>query len=295
MRLLVVSLLAGLSIFASGCASTQPAVSEADRAKVPAPPVMSVPSEASRTTAADDARNPNLTRNPPEIAATPAPKRESGRVMSVGSEASRTTAADDARNPNLTRNPPEVAAIPVPKRESGNVAAVAPQNIIAKGRISVTSESMRGPQQTQGSFELNADAVSGRLEFFNPLGGTVAVLAWSPTSALLRRPNGEVQPFESAELMVQTALGVPLAPAVLVQWLRGEPVENAAIQGLSADGFRQYGWNVSVERDLQEPALTQRSGYPKRLDFSRLGSQKLDVRIALQEVVLVKAKATEGK
>jgi outer membrane biogenesis lipoprotein LolB len=165
-------------------------------------------------------------------------------------------------------------------------AASALSSLSAKGRVSITTQGIKGAQQMHGLFELVGDAEGGRLELLTPLGGTVAIMVWTPASALLRRASGELQTFDSAEDMVFAGIGVRLAPTTLVQWLRGEPIEGVALEGLSPDGFRQLGWQVSVARETDPAKTVALSGFPKRLTFMQQAASQAEVRLVLDEVVL---------
>ena len=144
-----------------------------------------------------------------------------------------------------------------------------------------------------GLFELVTDASGGRLELLTPLGGTLAIMVWTPTSAVLRRASGELQTFESAAEMVQMALGVQLAPNTLVQWLRGEPLDGQPIQGISPDGFTQLGWRVSSVREADTSKAAALNGYPKRIDLSRIDGTTAELRLVLDEVSLSNPVATQ--
>jgi outer membrane biogenesis lipoprotein LolB len=165
-------------------------------------------------------------------------------------------------------------------------AASALSSLSAKGRVSITTQGIKGAQQLHGLFELVGDAEGGRLELLTPLGGTVAIMVWTPASALLRRASGELQTFDSAEDMVFAGIGVRLAPTTLVQWLRGEPIEGVALEGLSPDGFRQLGWQISVARETDPAKTVALSGFPKRLTFVQQAASQAEVRLVLDEVVL---------
>ncbi|MDE2047072.1 MAG: outer membrane lipoprotein LolB [Betaproteobacteria bacterium] len=155
-------------------------------------------------------------------------------------------------------------------------AAVIPSMLQAKGRISAVSTAPDGQvQQVHGSFELHIDGDSGQLMLLTPLGSTVAVLAWSHDSALLKRASGAIEPFASARDMIERTLGTPLSPNMLRAWLYGSPIEGVAVDSIGPGHFSQLGWDVSYERGDD--------GRVKRLLISRTLPQPAQLRLALDE------------
>lgn len=75
-------------------------------------------------------------------------------------------------------------------------------------------------QSFSASFELRGNAQSGELTLSTPIGSTLAVLAWTPGSATLRR-NGETQRFDSVADLAARATGSAIPLAALFDWLRG--------------------------------------------------------------------------
>lgn len=75
-------------------------------------------------------------------------------------------------------------------------------------------------QSFSASFELKGSAKAGELTLSTPIGNILAVLAWEPGSATLRR-NGQTQRFESVEDMAARATGSAIPLAALFDWLRG--------------------------------------------------------------------------
>lgn len=89
------------------------------------------------------------------------------------------------------------------------------------GRMALTVEG-QASQSFSAGFELKGTPEAGELTLTNPLGGTVAVLAWSPGNATLRS-NGSTRQFDSLEALAQEATGAPLPVASLFDWLAGKP------------------------------------------------------------------------
>ena len=89
------------------------------------------------------------------------------------------------------------------------------------GRMALTVDG-QASQSFSAGFELKGAPEAGELTLTNPLGGTVAVLSWSPGNATLRS-NGATRQFDSLEALAQEATGAPLPVASLFDWLSGKP------------------------------------------------------------------------
>ena len=98
------------------------------------------------------------------------------------------------------------------------------------GRLALQVEDHQS-QSFSAGFQLKGSAATGELTLFNPLGGTLALLAWAPGSATLRS-NGRAQEFPSVEALVAHATGSALPVAALFDWLRGT---NTPVPGWQAD------------------------------------------------------------
>ena len=109
-------------------------------------------------------------------------------------------------------------------------------------------------QSFSASFELKGSATAGELGLYNPLGGTVAVLAWAPGSAKLRT-NGEARDFESLDALVAHATGAAIPVAALFDWLRAidTPVAGwqADLSVLGQGRLRAQRWEPPPPADLR--------------------------------------------
>ncbi len=105
---------------------------------------------------------------------------------------------------------------------------VAPGTQAWTGRLALTVEGQR-EQSFSAGFELTGAPEQGELKLTNPLGGTVAVLAWAPGSATLRS-GGKTQQFDSLEALAQEATGAPIPIAALFDWLAGKATPVAGWQ-----------------------------------------------------------------
>ena len=87
------------------------------------------------------------------------------------------------------------------------------------GRLALTVEG-EASQSFSAGFELKGAPDAGELSLFNPLGGTIAVLGWTPGTAVLRS-NGKTRDFPSLDALAQEATGAQLPVAALFDWLAG--------------------------------------------------------------------------
>jgi len=98
------------------------------------------------------------------------------------------------------------------------------------GRLALQVEDSQN-QSFSAGFELKGSARAGELALFTPIGGTLAVLDWTPDSAVLRS-DGKTRNFESVEALVKHATGAAIPVAALFDWLRGI---NTPVAGWQAD------------------------------------------------------------
>jgi outer membrane lipoprotein LolB len=87
------------------------------------------------------------------------------------------------------------------------------------GRLALQVEDNQS-QSFSAGFELKGSPRAGELALFTPIGGTLAVLAWTPESASLRT-NGQTRNFISVDSLVTHATGAAIPLAALFDWLRG--------------------------------------------------------------------------
>jgi outer membrane lipoprotein LolB len=107
----------------------------------------------------------------------------------------------------------------------------------------------RPEQSFSAMFELRGTAGAGELTLSNPLGGTIAVLNWSPGSAILRS-NGQTRQFESVDALVQHATGSAIPVAALFDWLRGVPTP---VPGWHPDLSQLAQGHISATRSEPPP------------------------------------------
>jgi len=120
------------------------------------------------------------------------------------------------------------------------------------GRLALNVEG-QASQSFSGAFELKGAPQAGELTLFNPIGGTAAVLAWSPGTATMRA-NGTTREFASLEQLAQEATGAPLPVASLFDWLAGKATPVA-------------GWNVDVSAVAEGRLHAQRTEPPPLTDL----------------------------
>ena len=120
------------------------------------------------------------------------------------------------------------------------------------GRLALTVDGQPGQSFSSG-FTLRGAPDAGELALTNPLGGTLAVLAWEPGRATLRS-GSEVRQFESLEVLAVQATGAPLPIAALFDWLAGvaTPIP---------------GWQVDVSQLAEGRLRAQRAEPPPFTDL----------------------------
>ena len=124
-------------------------------------------------------------------------------------------------------------------------AVSSPENGFWTGRLALQVEDSAS-QSFSAGFELRGGAGQGELTLFNPLGGTLAVLAWRPGEAQLRHGT-DVRSFESIDALAAQATGTALPVTALFDWLRGV---QTAVPGWEAD-LRQLAEGRLRARRLQ--------------------------------------------
>ena len=121
------------------------------------------------------------------------------------------------------------------------------------GRLALTVDG-QASQSFSAGFELKGAPEAGELTLTNPLGGTVAVLAWAPGNATLRT-GGKVREFPSVEALAQEATGAPIPLAALFDWLSGKPTP---VAGWEADVTQVAEGRLRARRNAPPPAADLR-------------------------------------
>jgi outer membrane lipoprotein LolB len=116
------------------------------------------------------------------------------------------------------------------------------------GRLALQVEDNQS-QSFSAGFELKGSARAGELTLFNPLGGTLAALSWSPGSATLLG-NGEPRQFDSVDALVAHATGAAIPVAALFDWLRGT---NTPVPGWQADLSQLEAGRLRAQRTQPPP------------------------------------------
>lgn len=147
-----------------------------------------------------------------------------------------------------------VAGCATPQRSTSAVSGSASWG----GRMALQVED-NASQSFSAGFELRGSAASGELSLFNPLGGTVAVLAWAPGTASLRS-NGELRQFDSLEALAAQATGAPIPVAALFDWLEGKPT---AAAGWQPDLSQLQQGRLRARRTEPPPALDLRVAFDR--------------------------------
>lgn len=121
------------------------------------------------------------------------------------------------------------------------------------GRLALAVEG-EADRSFSAGFELKGAPETGELTLTNPLGGTVAVLAWSPGNATLRS-GGKVRQFPSVEALAQEATGAEIPLAALFDWLSGKPTP---VAGWEADVTQVAEGRLRARRNAPPPAADLR-------------------------------------
>ena len=129
----------------------------------------------------------------------------------------------------------------------------APGVQVWSGRLALTVEG-RASQSFSAGFELKGAPHNGELTLYNPIGGTLAVLAWTPGNATLRA-GGTARQFTSLEALAQEATGAPLPVAALFDWLAGKPTP---IEGWEADVTQVAEGRLRARRNAPPPVTDLR-------------------------------------
>lgn len=109
-------------------------------------------------------------------------------------------------------------------------------------------------QSFSAGFELRGAPETGELTLSNPLGGTLALLAWAPGRATLRSGN-DLREFPSLEALAQEATGAPIPIAALFDWLRGVATP---VPGWAADVSRVGEGRLHAQRKDPGPLVDLR-------------------------------------
>mgnify|MGYP006284480791 CR=1 FL=1 len=99
------------------------------------------------------------------------------------------------------------------------------------------------------AFDLSGDAARGELNFYSPLGSTLAAIRWEPGAASVRS-RGETRPYDSLDQLIVDTLGADVPVAALFEWLAGQaqPVP---------------GWQVDLSARAQGKITAQRLTTPR--------------------------------
>ncbi len=99
-----------------------------------------------------------------------------------------------------------------------------------QGRLSIRIAS-DPPQALYAGFSLNGDAKTGDLTLNSPLGSTIALLTWTPQSAILKA-NNETKSYPSTSDLIENVTGTAIPLSALFDWLAGK---NSAAEGWEID------------------------------------------------------------
>lgn len=114
-------------------------------------------------------------------------------------------------------------------------------------------------QAFSSDFALRGTPQAGKLDFFSPLGNTLARLEWSENIAILQA-GAEQQHFASLAALTRHATGSELPVASLFAWLQGlasdAPGWNADLQNISTGRLR--AWRVQPDPPVELTIILER-------------------------------------
>ena len=110
------------------------------------------------------------------------------------------------------------------------------------------------PQSSTASFALQGNARVGELQFFSPLGTTLARLQWRDGQVHLHRGQ-EPERFASMEELTEQLTGSALPVTALFDWLQGQAHE---VPGWQADLSSVAQGTLTARRQQPTPAVTLR-------------------------------------
>lgn len=137
-------------------------------------------------------------------------------------------------------------------------AAAEPGTSTWTGRMALQVQD-NASQSFSAGFELQGNARSGELSLFNPLGGTIAVLAWGPGTAVLRA-NGQTRQFESLDALATHATGAPIPVTALFDWLGGA---NTPVPGWQPDLSQLGQGRLRAQRTDPQPQVDLRLAFDR--------------------------------
>ena len=133
------------------------------------------------------------------------------------------------------------------------------KNSFWSGRLALTVDADQA-QSFSAGFELKGNAGTGELSLYNPLGSTLAMLAWAPGSATLRSDN-QTRSFDSVDDLVRHATGTVIPVAALFNWLQGI---NTPVPGWQADLSQLARGRLVARRSMPLPTAELRVALEKQ-------------------------------
>jgi outer membrane lipoprotein LolB len=154
-----------------------------------------------------------------------------------------------AREPISLKNPAENGSAEPRSFFAGRISLV-----IDAAPNAESNAANAAAQSFSGSFEWRGNAQTGQLDLLSPLGGIVAQMQWSPSSAQLSS-GGVQRSFPTAASMIEQTTGVQITPEQLLHWLQGRdtPRTNTATDW-QLDLSRYSQGRISAQRQQPTPA-----------------------------------------
>jgi len=140
----------------------------------------------------------------------------------------------------------------------------------AQGKLAYDVNGQRG----NFSFRWIQSNHAYEIVLFGPLGISVATIIGNEVSARITTSEGQMLSAPRPEQLLQETLGLDMPVSAMIDWLRGVPREmgvSGEVEGptkTSAEGFKQLGWQVEVQR-------RDKSMNPSRVRISMPGANLL--------------------
>lgn len=146
-----------------------------------------------------------------------------------------------------------LGACATPQRLAPQDTGLQPKEPQWEGRLSLVIDST--PETSlSAAFLLRGSAKQGGLDFYSPLGTTLAALRWSSQSAIWLQGDGQ-RTFDSLDHLTEKATGTVLPISHLFDWLEGKAT---SLPGWQADSSQLAQGLLVVRRSVPTPSVVLR-------------------------------------
>lgn len=142
-------------------------------------------------------------------------------------------------------------------------------NIVIKGRFSVSYEHQGQPQSAQGRFHWAQRGQYLDIDLLSPFGQTLARISVTPGLATIAQSGRETRHAPDAEALTAQMLGWSLPVNGLRDWLQAYTRKTEGMVPVAAPGstqsFQANGWRVQYVSWQQDDG----PAHPRRIDLAR--------------------------